>query len=75
MGQLLAMLITACAILVFRIPLAYGFSQAWGIVTGVWAGWVVSDFIQCTLSILVFRWGRWQVIGRRKTRTEEAAHA
>ena len=61
------MLITACGILLFRIPLAHHFSQTWGIVAGVWAGWVLSDFVQCMLSILVFRWGRWQVIGQRKS--------
>jgi len=57
------MMITGIAMLLLRIPLAYGFAMSWGSVTGIWAGLAVSNVIQGTLFAAAFLWGRWKIIG------------
>ena len=67
------MLITAFSIIACRIPLAYHLSISWGVVSGIWFAWVVSDFLQCALNVGAFCGGRWQTIGLRTSQSAPEA--
>ncbi len=70
---LVPMLVTAGAMLMLRIPLAYGLSQLWNSEVGVWAGIAASNVVQGLFFVGAFRWGRWKAVGRRHVEAQMAS--
>ncbi len=54
------MFITGFSLIVIGIPLAWGFSQLWGI-TGIWISIVSTEILQGIAMALSFRLGRWKL--------------
>jgi MATE family, multidrug efflux pump len=57
---LMPLIVTFLTVIVVRLPMAWGLSQHWDDVSGVWLAFAVSSVVQGLLFMAAFKWGRWK---------------